>query len=277
MTYVIGDIHGCYDEWISLRDKILKEDPKAEFILIGDIIDRGPDTVKMLRWAMENVTANGQYQILIGNHELDKFQIMEHYIKYGYESDPDWYSYYDKYRFIKTIYNDISPKEAESVLEFWKSLPFYMKRAVSGVDFYIAHADIPEQLIKNNELVPKEMLHYRDKESVVWNRDEELLGWDGPGVLIHGHTPTICDFGILGNVKYSKGCIIYCKNRINIDCGMVYWHVDKDKTDPDCAVANLAGLRLEDLKEFYYREPAPAIENDIYRNKILNMMDRRNV
>jgi hypothetical protein len=103
---------------------------------------------------------------------------------------------------------------------------------------------------------------------VAWDRDKPLLGWDGPGVLVHGHTATVTLED--QNIEYSKGRIVYSKNRINVDCGLALWYVH-DKS-PDYAITNLAGLRLNDLKEFYYRDPAPAVTNDIYRNEILNMI-----
>ena len=37
-TYVVGDIHGCYDEWIALKDRIEGRDKQAKFILVGDIM-----------------------------------------------------------------------------------------------------------------------------------------------------------------------------------------------------------------------------------------------
>ena len=33
-TYVVGDIHGCFREWISLKSKIEALDQRAEFILV---------------------------------------------------------------------------------------------------------------------------------------------------------------------------------------------------------------------------------------------------
>ena len=70
MHYVIGDVHGCYEDCMRLIKKIEREDNYARFIFIGDVIDRGPDSVKMLRWCMEHVKEGGKYQMLMGNHEL---------------------------------------------------------------------------------------------------------------------------------------------------------------------------------------------------------------
>ena len=69
MHYVIGDVHESYDEMLALMDKIEKRDPKAEFIFVGDFIDRGNCTKRMLNWCMENITPDGKYQSVRGNHE----------------------------------------------------------------------------------------------------------------------------------------------------------------------------------------------------------------
>lgn len=60
--YVIGDVHGCYDDFIALLKKIEEKDKDAQIILVGDLIDRGPKSQEMLLWAMENITVNGWYK-----------------------------------------------------------------------------------------------------------------------------------------------------------------------------------------------------------------------
>ena len=39
--YVIGDVHGCYEDFLLLKEKIEKRDPEATIILTGDFLDRG--------------------------------------------------------------------------------------------------------------------------------------------------------------------------------------------------------------------------------------------
>jgi hypothetical protein len=64
-TWVVGDIHGCYDDCMKLlsRPEIDKRD---RIILIGDIIDRGPDSYKMICWAMKHISQTGRYQMICG-------------------------------------------------------------------------------------------------------------------------------------------------------------------------------------------------------------------
>lgn len=63
-TLIVGDIHGCYDELQSLLDNaaLSSED---EIIAIGDIVDRGPDTPKVLDF----FRAHPRARSIIGNHE----------------------------------------------------------------------------------------------------------------------------------------------------------------------------------------------------------------
>ena len=50
-TYVISDIHGQYDMFMDLLEKISLQDSDTLYIL-GDILDRGPHPVKTLRKLM---------------------------------------------------------------------------------------------------------------------------------------------------------------------------------------------------------------------------------
>lgn len=63
-TIVIGDIHGCYDEFLELLDKV---DFKENDILVtvGDIMDRGPKSWELAKFFKET---NNAFSVL-GNHE----------------------------------------------------------------------------------------------------------------------------------------------------------------------------------------------------------------
>lgn len=61
---IIGDIHGCFVEQRELVDKAgLGEDD--EIIALGDIVDRGPDSPRVLQFFQTNSKARS----LMGNHE----------------------------------------------------------------------------------------------------------------------------------------------------------------------------------------------------------------
>ncbi len=66
--YVVGDIHGCYDELIELYHKI-DEHSNGDFrmIFVGDYVDRGPDSKKVVDFVMK-MQKRGDIA-LMGNHE----------------------------------------------------------------------------------------------------------------------------------------------------------------------------------------------------------------
>lgn len=65
MNYVISDLHGCYDEFIQLLKQINFSNNDTMYIL-GDNIDRGPNSIEILRYIYEHDNIIS----LIGNHEL---------------------------------------------------------------------------------------------------------------------------------------------------------------------------------------------------------------
>ena len=60
----IGDIHGCIEELDELIKKLSYNKEKDKLILLGDLIDRGPDSVGVIRRAQEL-----KAESVMGNHE----------------------------------------------------------------------------------------------------------------------------------------------------------------------------------------------------------------
>ena len=66
MNYFISDIHGEYDLFACLLEKIKFSDSDSLFVL-GDMIDKGNDSIQVLKelYSMPNATC------ILGNHEYD--------------------------------------------------------------------------------------------------------------------------------------------------------------------------------------------------------------
>lgn len=66
-AFVISDIHGMYDEFIELLNHWNSE--TSSLVLVGDLIDRGPDSLKVVRKAMELQQQHENVIVLQGNHD----------------------------------------------------------------------------------------------------------------------------------------------------------------------------------------------------------------
>ncbi len=66
-TYVIGDVHGCLKQLDQLLAMIERETPDAQLLFTGDIINRGPDSLGVLRRVM---AMGDKAQMVLGNHDL---------------------------------------------------------------------------------------------------------------------------------------------------------------------------------------------------------------
>ena len=246
-TWVVGDVHGMYNTFLNLLNHLdLKEDDKV--ILIGDIIDRGKDPYKMLKWAMENVTEDGRYQMILGNHEdniiCDYYSKLDNrYSRCTEKSDiiclESQYGF-DAYMYSKGFETLGSVRP---FVEWFEALPLYKKVTVTKPDgteqkYVIAHAWFDRKDSENRNT----LLWVRD--IVPGNRASKgifIPDYDGEDneILIHGHTPVFREHG------YPDDAVVYFREHsINIDCGACFQRYG----------GMLAAIRLEDQKIVYANE-----------------------
>ena len=65
-TYVIGDVQGCFQELLSLLEKINFQPKKDKLCLVGDLVNRGPKSLEVLRF-IKNLPNSS---VVLGNHDL---------------------------------------------------------------------------------------------------------------------------------------------------------------------------------------------------------------
>ncbi|MFT4693636.1 MAG: bis(5'-nucleosyl)-tetraphosphatase (symmetrical) [Francisella sp.] len=76
-TFVIGDVQGCYDELQLLLKKINFSPANDKLIFAGDIINKGPDSLKTINFIM---SLGNSARMVLGNHEILFLAISYNYI-----------------------------------------------------------------------------------------------------------------------------------------------------------------------------------------------------
>lgn len=76
--FAIGDVHGCYRELRRLLAVMPIDWDRDELWMVGDLVNRGPASLRVLRWARKTSKSMGdRFQVVLGNHDLHLLAIAE--------------------------------------------------------------------------------------------------------------------------------------------------------------------------------------------------------
>jgi len=240
MTYVISDIHGCYDKYIQMLKEINFTDDDTLYVL-GDVIDRGDSSIKVL----QDMSMRANVIPIMGNHEYAGYHVLkdvlslmveitEESIEALSESSIDiadmartieiWTNEYESNSTLQE-FRVLPPDDREYLLEYIEEFSLYEILEVNGKQYFLTHFGIPKSATLRN-------LHRYDGYDFI----EAVLDYNKEyfkdTVIITGHLPTF----VIG--EEHRGRIYRNKNIINIDTGAVFGET-------------LACLCLETNEEFY--------------------------
>ena len=211
-TYVISDIHGEYDLFMELLEKINLKETDTLYIL-GDVLDRGPHPIKALLKLMEMPNAI----CIVGNHELMALECLEFLCKEITEEtiaeiDPETVNNLISWQGNGSItttdaFHKLDSETRQDVIDFIKDFLLYEELTVGGKNYLLVHGGL------GNYSPEKEIEDYSIEELVWYRADYETQYFDDVYVVT-GHTPTQ---GIEGNPR--PGYIYRANNHIAIDCG----------------------------------------------------------
>jgi serine/threonine protein phosphatase 1 len=183
MIYVTSDIHGCYDQYLRLIQRLdLKEDDRL--YILGDLVDRGIGGIEIIKDVMnrKNVVC------LRGNHDyyasifLKRFALQDH----GAEDErlKDAFRLWLEDGGAKTFlaFSKLDDNEKRSVLCFLDTLPFYEKICVNGQRFFLSHT-----VGEKAKILDIEKCDLRD---FVFGEPEYDKCYFEDMTIVTGHTPT---------------------------------------------------------------------------------------
>ncbi|MFP4369097.1 MAG: metallophosphoesterase family protein [Candidatus Kapaibacterium sp.] len=192
-VFIIGDIHGCNKTFNSLLYDNLRVNTEDKIYLLGDYIDRGPDSCGVVDTIL-NLQANGyELECLIGNHEqmlLDSLNSIED--------------------FQLWMQNGAVNTLKSFGIEYIQSLPMKYVNFFKNLNFFI---ELDNYILVHGGLNFSIDDPLQDKSSMVWKRnttvEKEKIG--GKRIIV-GHTPV------------DKNTVIESLNtdRIMLDAGCVY-------------------------------------------------------
>ncbi|MEM1325489.1 MAG: metallophosphoesterase family protein [Bacteroidota bacterium] len=197
--YAISDIHGCIKTFKALLKK-LNFSASDTLFLLGDYVDRGPDSRGVINHILTLQKDGFDVRCLRGNHDqmmidalTTNMEAQSRWLRAG--GDTTWDSYYKK-----------APKAIpQAHLTFLQQLPYYLETE----SYILVHAGLNFKAFDP----------LFDKESMLWIRSwysRINTFWLNGRIIVHGHTP-ISKSIIQARFKHIETC-----PAIDIDAGCVY-------------------------------------------------------
>ncbi len=113
------------------------EFPDSTFVFLGDIVDRGPDSVKILQFLMDEKKAGRKNAFITGNHEKKLLETLDRYFKVGTVPEIGSQAGYATFRDIVSPWYGKTNVPPERALEKAKEIADFLR---SFEDFFVIRA-----------------------------------------------------------------------------------------------------------------------------------------
>ncbi|KGR75104.1 polynucleotide kinase-phosphatase [Ureibacillus sinduriensis] len=213
---IIGDIHGCYDEMIQLLEQLGYEKNAQElyvhpdgrkFLSLGDIMSRGPESLKTMLFFLRHVKENQAYMV-DSNHASKIARWLEGNnvtLNHGDELVAQEFEQYEHTNELAQL--------KEQLKEFLLNAPSHYVLTKNGIPTLVCtHAGIKDEFIGKQSDVISDYCRYGDHEGLDDTGRPIRKDW-----TIHHKTSLLV---VWGHDPKPKSLII--NNTINIDQGVVF-------------------------------------------------------
>lgn len=263
MKYVISDIHGYLSRMFDVLREANFDWDNDELYVLGDMIDRGPESAQALYWAVEEAPDNVHF--LLGNHEdmayVGLFRISDNVpiddILYG---DP--WSYNGGYKTLNDCREFYGSDWCHKAANWIRELPLYY--IINGK--LLVHAGLCEgglrlgdDYIENGcdiTITIPGIETPQWSQHLLWIRERWLVNQNSyPYDIIFGHSPTSLNWmeGVmflhdLDPIQYKR---ISCQGEPGNIVRMSGFDNYKIRYCIDTGRHRMGLLRLDDYAEFY--------------------------
>ncbi len=177
-TYAIGDIQGCYDPLRRLLDYISFDAARDRLWFVGDLVNRGPQSLEVLRFVR---SLGAAAQVVLGNHDLHLVMLSE---GYGKASKED------------TLAAVLAAPDCMELMVWLRAWPLCH---VEG-EFAMVHAGLlPQWTVAQAQALSDEAhavlvaADYREFLAHMWGSEpaawrDDLAGWDRLRVVVNAMT-----------------------------------------------------------------------------------------
>lgn len=214
MRYIVSDIHGCYQQYQMLLEKI-HFSAEDELYVLGDVVDRGPEPIRLLQDMMKRPNVI----FILGNHDFIMYTLIkklsveiteENYDKYLTKEILLDYNLWmqDGGQVTAEQFSKLSYSEKMDVLDYIAGASLYEVIEHNGKEYRLVHAGlanfVPDKAMEEYDLY--DFLEERADYTKRYYPNESIF-------LVTGHTPTVF-------IKGWEKTEVYMENgHIALDCG----------------------------------------------------------
>ncbi len=234
MIYCISDIHGHFDKYRAMLEKISLKDADTLYVL-GDVIDRGPDGVKIL----QDMMVRPNVVPILGNHEFTAAVCLSWLMEEVNGTSIEDLSEERVGALSEWIENGGGPTlralwklpqtQREELTDYVQEMELYARVKVGGHTFALTHAGLAR-------FSRKKLLEEYELEDFLFARPTPETAYGPDETFILGHTPARLLWEASGETPRDE--MFHGKGFIDIDCGCGHG-------------GRLGCLCLDTMEEFY--------------------------
>lgn len=186
--YVMSDLHGHYQIFLKMLEKIHFSDDDLLYIL-GDCCDRGPNSLDIYYYLQKHkkniVLLKGNHEIMMRNafiaDDMNSANYRQWHRNGGRKTIDSYHQHLKKKTLNECEYSIVKKTFYRMMIDYVNNCPSFVEVGCNGKDYVLIHAGIN----------PDKDLYDQTEEECAWMREYFFMskGIEGK-TIIFGHTPT---------------------------------------------------------------------------------------